>query len=191
MSSAAFLDAQFAEHVEVAVATRQAVAEPFARLTRLCIDSLANGGKILFFGNGGSAADAQHLAAELVIRYKFNRRALAAIALTTDTSTLTACANDFSYEEIFSRQVEALLKPGDIALGLSTSGQSANVLKALQVAREMGGSACGLAGRDGGAMVELCDPVLVVPSSVTARIQEMHILLGHALCDEIEKELGA
>lgn len=189
MDAATFLDAQFTEHQQVAAASRAALGPQFARLCDACLRSLADGGKIVLFGNGGSAADAQHLAAELVVRYRSSRKAIAALALTTDTSILTACANDFSYEDIFSRQIEALLRPGDVALGISTSGHSPNVLKALQAARAMGGIAAGLAGRDGGRMVELCDPLLVVPSAVTARIQEMHILLGHALCDVIERSL--
>lgn len=186
MTYADFLDRQIAEHAETLAVTGAAVREPFQRLVQACVDSLAAGGKILFFGNGGSAADAQHLAAELVIRYRYNRKALAAVALTTDTSTLTACANDFSFEEIFSRQIEALGKPGDVAIGITTSGNSPNVLTALAVARDMGLVAAGFAGRDGGKMVGLADPLLVVPSAVTARIQEMHILIGHALCDQVE-----
>ncbi|WP_096700130.1 D-sedoheptulose 7-phosphate isomerase [Magnetospirillum sp. 15-1] len=186
MKYAAFLDQQIAEHAETLAVTGAAVREPFQRLVQACLDSLAAGGKILFFGNGGSAADAQHLATELVIRYRYNRKALAALALTTDTSLLTACANDFSYEEIFSRQIEALGRPGDVAIGITTSGNSPNVLTALAVARDMGLVAAGFSGRDGGKMVGLADPLLVVPSSVTARIQEMHILIGHALCDRVE-----
>ena len=186
MEFAAFLDRQIAEHAETLERTGAAVREPFQRLVEACLASLADGGKILFFGNGGSAADAQHLAAELVIRYRYNRKALAALALTTDTSTLTACANDFSFEEIFSRQIEALGRPGDVAIGITTSGNSPNVLTALAVARDMGLVAAGLTGRDGGKMVGLADPLLIVPSTVTARIQEMHILIGHALCDQVE-----
>ncbi len=186
MEYAAFLDSQIAEHAETLARTGAAVREPFQRLTEACLKSLAAGGKILLFGNGGSAADAQHLAAELVIRYRYNRKALAAVALTTDTSTLTACANDFSYEEIFSRQIEALGRPGDVAIGITTSGNSPNVLTALAVARDMGLVAAGFAGRDGGKMIGLADPLLIVPSGVTARIQEMHILIGHALCDRVE-----
>ena len=186
MEFAAFLDGQIAEHAEVLGRTGAALRAPFQKLVEACLASLAGGGKILFFGNGGSAADAQHLAAELVIRYRYNRKALAALALTTDTSTLTACANDFSFEEIFSRQIEALGRPGDVAIGITTSGNSPNVLTALAVARDMGLVAAGLTGRDGGKMVGLADPLLIVPSTVTARIQEMHILIGHALCDQVE-----
>ncbi len=186
MEFADFLDHQIAEHAETLGKTGAAVREPFQKLVEACLTSLASGGKILFFGNGGSAADAQHLAAELVIRYRYNRKALAALALSTDTSILTACSNDFSYEEIFSRQIEALGRPGDVAIGITTSGSSPNVLTALAVARDMGMIAAGLTGRDGGKMVGLADPLLIVPSTVTARIQEMHILIGHALCDQVE-----
>lgn len=184
-----FLADQFAEHEKTVADTKGAVSAAFGALAEACTRSLENGGKILFFGNGGSAADAQHLAAELVIRYRVNGRALAALALTTDTSTLTACANDFSYDDIFSRQIEALARPGDVAIGISTSGNSPNVLKALEAARAMGCVAAALAGRDGGKLKGLADPLIVVPSPVTARIQEMHILIGHALCDVLEQRL--
>jgi D-sedoheptulose 7-phosphate isomerase len=150
--------------------------------------SLKAGGKIIFFGNGGSAADAQHLAAELVVRYRTNRKALAALALTTDTSILTACANDFTFDDIYVRQIEALARPGDVAIGISTSGKSPNVLKALRTAKEMGVYTVGFTGRDGGDMPGVCDVALIVPSDVTARIQEMHILIGHTLCDVIEQD---
>ncbi|MBI2240890.1 MAG: D-sedoheptulose 7-phosphate isomerase [Magnetospirillum gryphiswaldense] len=184
-----FLADQFVEHQAVVAATKEAVEAAFGALATACIRSLENGGKILFFGNGGSAADAQHLAAELVVRYRANGRALAALALTTDTSILTACANDYSYDDIFSRQVEALARPGDVLIGISTSGNSLNVLKALQVARDMGCVAAALAGRDGGKLHGVADPLVVVPSQVTARIQEMHILIGHTLCDILEQRL--
>lgn len=188
MDARQFLADQFADHERTLAATRDAVAGPFLALVETCSRALAAGGKILFFGNGGSAADAQHLAAELVVRYRINGRALAAIALTTDTSILTACSNDFTFDDIFARQVEALMKPEDVAIGISTSGNSPNVLKALEAARALGGTAAGLAGRDGGKMVGVADPLVVVPSGVTARIQEMHILLGHTLCDLLEQQ---
>ncbi|HTH17379.1 MAG TPA: D-sedoheptulose 7-phosphate isomerase [Magnetospirillum sp.] len=187
MDARQFLADQFIEHEQTLAVTKDAVAASFVALVEACSRAIEAGGKILFFGNGGSAADAQHLAAEIVVRYRVNGRALPAIALTTDTSVLTACANDFSYDDIFSRQVEAFMKPQDIAIGISTSGNSPSVLKALEVARAIGGTAAGLAGRDGGKMIGLADPLVVVPSNVTARIQEMHILIGHALCDMLEK----
>lgn len=148
------------------------------------------GGTLIFFGNGGSAADAQHLATELTVRYQSNRRAIAAIALTTDTSALTAAANDFGYETVFARQLEAIGRPGDLALGISTSGRSPNVVRALEVARERGLTAAALTGGDGGVLAGLADPLIVVPSHRTARIQEMHITLGQMLCGALEKELG-
>lgn len=186
-----FLAEQFADHEKTVAATKTMVADAFAQLADACTVALESGNKIIFFGNGGSAADAQHLAAELVVRYRLNGRALAALALTTDTSILTACSNDFSYDDIFARQIEALLRPGDVVIGISTSGNSPNVLKALEAARDQGGIAAGLSGRDGGKMTGLCDPLIVIPSNVTARIQEMHILIGHALCDVLEQRLRA
>ncbi len=190
MGARELLDQEFASHREIAAVTAQAVAEPFERLVRASVGCLRAGGRIFFFGNGGSAADAQHLAAELVVRYKVNRPALAGIALTTDSSILTACSNDFSYDDVFSRQIEALLRAGDVAIGISTSGNSPNVIKALEAAKKLGGVAAGFTGRDGGKMRGLADPVIIVPSPITARIQEMHILIGHTLCEAIEKEFA-
>jgi D-sedoheptulose 7-phosphate isomerase len=181
-------DAEFAAHRAVLEATREAAREPLRRLVELCRQALGRGGKILFCGNGGSAADAQHLAAELVVRYRRARRALPAVALTTDTSILTAAANDFAFDQVFARQVEALARPGDVVIGLSTSGNSRNVLNALAAAKAAGAAAAGLSGGDGGAMVGAADPLIIVPSPVTARIQEMHILLGHMLCDALEQD---
>ncbi len=188
MDLALFFDAEVAEHAKVVQTLGSAVKAPFLRLCAVCRKAVRDGGKILFFGNGGSAADAQHLATEIVVRYKANRRALPAIALTTDTSILTATANDFSFDEIFSRQVEALARPGDVVIGISTSGKSPNVVKALQAAKAAGAIAAGYSGRDGGAMVDLVEPLILVPSNVTARIQEMHILIGHMLCEAIEAD---
>ncbi len=152
--------------------------------------SVRQGGKLLFFGNGGSAADAQHIAAELVIRYKTDRKAIAAIALTTDTSTLTACGNDLGFDALFERPVEALGRPGDVAIGISTSGKSPNVLRGLRQARSIGLKTVGLTGGSGGEMGAICDSMIIVPSSVTARIQEMHITVGHMLCLALESRLG-
>ncbi len=145
--------------------------------------------KILVFGNGGSAADAQHLAAELVNRFRRERAPLPAIALTTDTSILTAIANDYSFEDVFAKQVEALGRPGDVALGISTSGRSKNVLKALAVARKQGLFTLGLSGGTGGEMAEVCDLLLLVPSSETPRIQEGHLFFIHLVCELIEEAL--
>ncbi|MBT3659495.1 MAG: D-sedoheptulose 7-phosphate isomerase [Rhodospirillaceae bacterium] len=190
MDTNAFFESEFDEHTAVVDATRAALMEPFGRLLDIAADSIRSGGKILLFGNGGSAADCQHLATELTIRYKTDRAAIAAIALTTDTSALTACGNDLGFEELFARQVEALAKPGDLAIGISTSGQSENIIRGLKKAREMGAVAAGFGGKDGGRMHEFADPFLVVPSDTTARIQEMHITLGQMLCGALELELG-
>lgn len=184
------LDREFAEHLSVAAATRAAVANAFERLVETSADALKAGNKLLFFGNGGSAADAQHIATELVVRLQKDRPALAALALTTDSSTLTAIGNDFGFEHLYSRQLEACARAGDVAIGISTSGNSPNVLSGLTRAKTLGCTAAGWTGGTGGKMVGLCDPLLIVPSSVTARIQEMHILLGHALCGAIERRLG-
>ena len=150
------------------------------------VATLKAGGKILLCGNGGSAADAQHIAAELTGRYKTERGALAGIALTTDTSALTAIGNDYGYEFVFSRQLEALGREGDLFIAISTSGNSGNVLKALELARKIGIKTIGLSGRTGGAMNELCELNLVVPSNDTPRIQEMHIMIGHIICQAID-----
>ncbi len=190
MDLGAFFDSEFDEHEAVARGTRSALKAPFARLCDLCVGAVRRGNKLVFFGNGGSAADAQHLAAELIVRYKADRKALPAIALTTDSSVLTAGANDLGYETIFARQIEALCRKGDVAIGISTSGNSPNVLAALETARAMGGAPAALSGRDGGRLVGLADPLLIVPSKTTARIQEMHISLGHMLCDVLERECG-
>lgn len=149
--------------------------------------SLTSGGKMLLFGNGGSAADAQHLAAELTGRYLRERAPLAAIALTTDTSALTAIANDYGFERVFERQLRALGRAGDVALGISTSGNSLNVIAALEAARELGLSTVGLSGRGGGRMTALCDICFVVPSDETPIIQQAHITLGHLICDLVEQ----
>jgi len=156
----------------------------------LCAASLRAGGKLLFFGNGGSAADAQHLATELTVRYKSDRKAIAALALTTDTSALTAIGNDFGFEQLFARQIEAVGRPGDVAIAITTSGKSPNILLALRKARALGLAATALAGKGGGELFGLADPLLVVPSQTTARIQEMHITLGQMLCGALEIELG-
>jgi D-sedoheptulose 7-phosphate isomerase len=185
-----FFDAEFAEHAAVSAATARSLGKPFEALVVSCVASLRGGGKLFFFGNGGSAADAQHLATELTVRYKTNRKAIAAIALTTDTSALTAIGNDLGFEELFSRQLEALGKPGDVAIAITTSGKSPNITKALKQAKTMGIVAAAFGGKGGGDLLGLADPLLVVPSNTTARIQEMHITLGQMLCGAIEIELG-
>jgi len=185
----AFFKAEFAEHHEVARKT-EALAAEFAGLVAACVQSIRGGGKILFFGNGGSAADAQHLATELTVRYRQDRAAIAALALTTDTSALTAAGNDLGFERIFARQIEALGRAGDVAIAISTSGKSANVLAALKQAKAQKLVTAALSGKGGGNLKGLADHLLLVPSDTTARIQEMHILLGQMLCGAVEIELG-
>jgi D-sedoheptulose 7-phosphate isomerase len=186
----AYFDAELAAHAATLAATRAALAEPFRRLVEAAAAAVRRGNKLLLFGNGGSAADAQHIATELVVRYVRDRAPIAAIALTTDSSALTAIGNDMGVEPLFARQIEALGRPGDLAIGISTSGRSPNVLAGLRRARSCGLVAAGLTGRDGGAMRDLADPLLIVPGEDTARIQEMHITLGHMLCGALERSLG-
>jgi len=153
------------------------------------VTALRGGRTLLFFGNGGSAADAQHLAAEFVNRYVRDRPALPALALTTDTSVLTSIANDSEFKSVFARQVEAIGRPGDVAVGISTSGRSANVIEGLRTARARRLVTIGFCGEEGGAMRGLCDHLISVPSKTTARIQEVHILVGHILCQIVEETL--
>ena len=176
------------DHLITLDATMKSIVSSLEVAANICIDSLKQGGKILIFGNGGSAADAQHIAAELVGRYKLDRKGLAAIALSTDTSSLTAIANDYGYEHVFDRQIEALANPEDVAIAISTSGNSSNVINALQSAKNIGCKSIGLSGKSGGNMNKLCDVNLIIPAKDTARIQEMHILVGHIICHLIELE---
>jgi D-sedoheptulose 7-phosphate isomerase len=147
---------------------------------------IKNGGKILLMGNGGSAADSQHIAAEIVGRYKKERKGLAAIALTTDTSILTSVGNDYGYDYIFARQIEGLCRPEDLVIGITTSGNSKNVVSAIEAANEIGATTVGLTGGSGGKLNALCTHNIVVPADVTARIQEAHIFIGHSLCEILE-----
>ncbi len=156
-------------------------------ITELAIDCLKKGGKIILFGNGGSASDSQHIAAELVGRFKKDRPGLAAVALTTNTSILTAVANDYGYEFIFAKQIEALANKNDLVVGISTSGKAKNVSCGIKQAKKMGLKTVALTGGDGGDLAKLADVSVVVPSSVTARIQEAHITIGHAICEIIEQ----
>jgi len=180
----------FSEHLEVIQKVAAECSAEIAVIGQLMVDVLAQGGTIYWCGNGGSAADSQHLAAELVGRFKGDRRALRSAALSTDSSVLTCVANDYSYDSIFSRQIEALGRSGDLLVGISTSGNSGNVLKAFDVAKELGLHTVGLLGKDGGRAKAMADHSIVIPSNVTARIQESHILIGHTLCDLIEVGLG-
>ena len=182
------IEHEFNEHLKTSQATLSYIATPLEVAADLCIDSLKHGGKILIFGNGGSAADAQHIAAELVGRYKVERKGLAAIALTTDTSALTSIGNDYGYSHVFDRQVEALANKGDVVIGISTGGSSGNVISALKLAKDIECKTIGFSGRDGGEMNALCDINLVVPAKDTPRIQEMHIVIGHTICHLIDQE---
>lgn len=178
----------FAEHIETARQTQENLSGQITRVCEIVLDCLKNGNKVLLFGNGGSASDAQHLAAEFVGRFVKNRRSLPAIALTTDTSAITAISNDYGYERVFARQVEGLAAKGDVLIGISTSGNSESVLSALKMGRQYGCKTIGFSGRDGGKMGSCCDVNLVVPSQATARIQEMHILIGHIICEAVDAE---
>ncbi|GLQ04920.1 D-sedoheptulose 7-phosphate isomerase [Sneathiella chinensis] len=189
MEPLTYFQEELEDHARVLAATQAALAAPFEALLDAWVTSVRQGGKILFFGNGGSAADAQHLAAELVVRFIKDRAPIAALALNTDTSALTAGANDLGYDAVFARQIEALGRPGDVAVGISTSGTSPNVVAGLKMAREKGLVTAALTGRDGGIMPDLADHVLTIPSDSTRRIQEMHITLGHMLCGALEIKL--
>lgn len=159
------------------------------KISALFINTLNNKGKIIFMGNGGSAADAQHLAAEFVGRFKKNRSPLAALALTTDTSILTAVGNDFGFDEVFARQVEALANPADVVVGISTSGESGNIIKAFKKARMLGIKTAAFLGKDGGRLKDFADISLVISSGDTPRIQETHILAGHIICEIVEEKM--
>jgi D-sedoheptulose 7-phosphate isomerase len=184
---------EIARHIadhQRAVAALAAQSPLIERMAGAMIRCLAGGGCIYWLGNGGSAADCQHLAAELVGRFERERGGFASVALTTDSSVLTSVGNDYGFERIFARQVEALARPGDLVIGISTSGNSPNVLRALEMAATKGIATIGLSGRGGGALVDLADICLVVPDQNTARIQEAHILVGHILCDLVETHFG-
>ena len=177
---------EFNEHIATSKKTLEASISKIEIAANMCINSLKNRNKILIFGNGGSAADAQHIAAEIIGRYKTDRKGLAAIALTTDSSALTAISNDFGYEEVFKRQVEALALPGDTLIGISTGGSSKNVINALKLAKNMQCKTIGLSGKDGGEFNTICDINIIAKAQDTARIQEMHILIGHTICHLID-----
>ncbi len=179
---------EFMSHLQTIQTVIETMQEEIEKASLMAVETLKNGNKILLCGNGGSAADAQHIAAELTGRYKTERRGLPAIALTTDTSALTAIGNDYGYDRVFDRQVESLAVKGDLIIGISTSGNSFNVINAFKVAKEIGCKTLGLSGRDGGAMNEWCDLNVVVPSNNTPRIQEMHILFAHTICQIIDDE---
>ncbi|QQR81410.1 MAG: D-sedoheptulose 7-phosphate isomerase [Deltaproteobacteria bacterium] len=184
------IDENFNEHLKVIESVHQSLSELIITVGQLLAQSLARGSILFWCGNGGSAADSQHMAAELIGRFKNNRRPLRSIALTTDTSILTCIANDYSYEDVFARQIEGLGHVGDVVIGISTSGNSENVVRAFKAAKRMGLMTVALLGKGGGVAQNLVDYSLVIPSNITARIQESHILIGHMLCEIIEQELG-
>lgn len=187
------ITAQLAQHVEVIehIMKDSGLVEQIGKAVGQIVHCYKNSGKVLIFGNGGSAADAQHIAAEFVGRFKMERKALPAIAFTTDTSILTALSNDYGYDITFSRQVEAFCQGNDVVIGISTSGNAANVCKALELARKLGAVTIALTGKDGGKVKHAADNVIIAPSCDTARIQEAHITIGHIICDLVEKELFA
>jgi len=174
-------------HIDVANSLLS-LTDLITKSSQICIDCLRNGGKIILFGNGGSAADAQHIAAELIGRFNEERSGLSAIALTTDTSVLTSIGNDFGYERIFERQIEALANQKDVVIAISTSGKSVNVINALKVASKIGCISIGLSSMNGGEMNNLCEINIAIPAKETARIQEMHIVIGHIICHIIDQE---
>lgn len=177
------------EHLMSSIAASSALLSSIAAAAEICIAALRADGKIMLVGNGGSAADAQHIAGELVSRFAFDRPGLPAIALTTDTSILTAIGNDYGYTELFARQIQALGRPGDVLIAYSTSGQSPNILRALGAARDAGVKSIGLTGNRGGDMVDLCDICIEVPAQYTPKIQEGHLAIGHILCGLIEEAI--
>lgn len=185
--SSSILESAIIEHQEVIEMVNSKLKAEIELIGYKCKNAIDNKNTIFFMGNGGSASDSQHLAAELVGRFYKERKGLPSIALTTDTSILTAVGNDYGYDEIFSRQIEALVKPNDIVIGITTSGNSSNIIKGIYKAKESGALTIGLTGNDGGQLIEICDHCLVISSSNTARIQEAHILIGHIICEIIEE----
>ncbi len=179
----------FRESADVKVRFIEQNAEGLLQVVRMIVKAFKEGNKVLLFGNGGSAADAQHIAAEFVNRFLIERPSLPAIALTTDTSILTSIANDYDFADVFAKQVKALGREGDVAIGISTSGAAANVIKAVQVARDMSIQTVGLAGKDGGELARVVDLALIVDSQSVARIQEVHITIGHVVCEMVDRML--
>ena len=176
----------FAEHVSVAERSAAALTASIAELAAVTVTTVHDGGTLFFCGNGGSAADAQHLAAEYVVRFKRERRAVAAVALTTDTSVLTACGNDYGYSTVFARQIEALGRTGDLLIVHSTSGESENLLLAVRAAKGAGVRTAGLLAKGGGRLAGEVDLAIVIPTDSTARAQEMHLTIGHIVCDIVD-----
>jgi len=187
MSPQELIEQTISEHTVVVELFKEQCSDAIAEMAAATIACLNAGGKICFCGNGGSAADSQHFATEFTVRFVQNRKGLAAIALTTDTSTLTACANDFGFDSVFARQVEALCQPGDIVVGISTSGTSSNIVRALEFARSEGITTFAFTGENPGTCGDHADKVLAVPSPITARVQECHLIAGHLICDLAER----
>ena len=185
-----FFDEQILEHSRVLKKTKENTQQSFIKTVRLCVDIIRNGNKIIFFGNGGSASDSQHLATELCVRFSENRKPISAISLNTDTSVLTAIGNDLGFNHIFSRQIEALGKPNDLVVAISTSGKSKNIIEGLKKSREMQLKTVCFTGSNIENIIAYSDEVISVPAKNTSRIQEMHILLGQMLCNAIESELN-
>ena len=186
---------EIAKRLEESAQIKRAIAKnkisEIEHIVDFIITAYKIGGKVVLFGNGGSAADAQHITSELVGQFKLKRQAFPAIALTTNTSILTAVANDYGCDAVFSRQIEALVNAKDVVVGISTSGNSPNVVKAIEMAKVKGAKTIGLTGGNGGKLAEVADLVLIVPSDITPRIQEAHITIGHIICELVEKELAA
>jgi D-sedoheptulose 7-phosphate isomerase len=195
MNQASDFEARIAATISASIAAKQALLNnpqtlsSIARVAELLISSLKANGKVLLFGNGGSAADAQHIAAELVGRFAFDRPALPALALTVDTSCITAVGNDHGFEQIFTRQIEALARPGDVVIGISTSGNSPNIISALLAAKKLGIPTVGLTGESGGKLRAIVEHCICAPSKDTPRVQECHNLIGHILSELVEQEL--
>ncbi|MBP84513.1 MAG: phosphoheptose isomerase [Verrucomicrobiales bacterium] len=187
MSSSELIHQTIAEHTVTVAKFEEACSDAIDEMGVEVVECLRRGGKICFFGNGGSAADAQHFAAEFVVRFVENRKGLPSMAFTTDTSIITACANDFGYEAIYARQIEALCDKNDIAVGISTSGNSGNVIRGLEFAKSLGIKTFAFTGQSGGKCGDIADCLLAVPSHITARVQECHLIAGHLICDIAEK----
>ncbi len=179
----------FDEHARLQKEFLKHNTEMLTQIAEVVLQAFRKGRTVFFFGNGGSAADSQHLAAEFVNRFRVDRRALPALALNVDTSVLTSIANDSGYDRVFARQIEAFGRPDDVAVGLSTSGASANVIEGIRLARRQGLVTVGFSGGDGGALLRETDHCIIVPSKTAARVQELHIIAGHAICDIVEQEI--
>ena len=185
-----FFETQIDEHKRIVERSKNLLMESFSKVVEICVKSLETKNKILFFGNGGSASDAQHLSTELTVRFAKNRKAIPSLSLVTDTSALTAIGNDFGFDQLFSRQIEAVGRENDVAIGITTSGKSKNVLKGLEIAKQRGLATIAFTGKYTCELEKLCSQIISIPASNTSRIQEMHIMFGQMLCNAIEFKLG-